>query len=167
MTGLLYVAIVALWAAVLIPMWLRRHDDDQARRIERHRTAMGTLAGMRRGDESRPRGSAARRRIMVLASLGALVLLTGAAWAMGMASGWWVLVAVTMTALFGAGIVITQRMEAHAKAQRALERSASAREARQRLRVHVNPEQEDLRERPLPTRSVSAPAWDEVFDQTA
>ena len=61
MTGLIYVAIVALWAAVLIPMWLRRHDDDQARRIERHRVAMGTLA--RIADEGEvAQGAAARRR---------------------------------------------------------------------------------------------------------
>ena len=26
-TGLIYVVIIALWVAVLIPMWLRRHDQ--------------------------------------------------------------------------------------------------------------------------------------------
>jgi len=49
MTGLIYVAIVALWAAVLIPMWLRRHDADEAHRLERHAEAMGTLARFRSG----------------------------------------------------------------------------------------------------------------------
>ncbi|MEZ5115320.1 MAG: hypothetical protein R2737_03540 [Candidatus Nanopelagicales bacterium] len=45
MTGLIYLAIVALWAAVLVPMWLRRHDQaNEARTADRFNTAMRTLS---------------------------------------------------------------------------------------------------------------------------
>ena len=45
MSGLLYAAIVAVWLAVLIPMWLRRHDDAaQSRSADRYTRAMRTLS---------------------------------------------------------------------------------------------------------------------------
>jgi hypothetical protein len=48
-TGLIYVAIIALWAAVLVPMWLRRHDHaSESRNVERFNTAMRSLSGSRR-----------------------------------------------------------------------------------------------------------------------
>lgn len=46
MTGLIYVVIIALWAAVLIPMWLRRHDQiSEVRSTARFSSAMKTLSG--------------------------------------------------------------------------------------------------------------------------
>lgn len=46
MTGLIYVVIIALWAAVLIPMWLRRHDQiSEVRSTARFSSAMRSLGG--------------------------------------------------------------------------------------------------------------------------
>lgn len=48
MTGLIFGTIVAAWAAVLVPMWLRRHDErNEARSVERFSSAMRVLS--RRG----------------------------------------------------------------------------------------------------------------------
>ena len=44
MTGLIYVVIIALWAAVLIPIWLRRHDQiSEVRSTARFSSAMRSL----------------------------------------------------------------------------------------------------------------------------
>lgn len=44
MTGLIYVVIIALWAAVLIPIWLRRHDHiSEVRSTARFSSAMKSL----------------------------------------------------------------------------------------------------------------------------
>ncbi|MFZ0322942.1 MAG: hypothetical protein WAN48_02295, partial [Actinomycetes bacterium] len=44
-SGLVYAVIVALWAAVLIPIWLRRHDDAAVTRsADRYSRAMRTLS---------------------------------------------------------------------------------------------------------------------------
>ena len=44
MTGLIYVVIIALWAAVLIPIWLRRHDQiSEVRSTARFSSAMNKL----------------------------------------------------------------------------------------------------------------------------
>lgn len=45
MTGLIYVVIIAVWAVVLVPAWLRRHDhQDPERSIGRFSRAMDNLA---------------------------------------------------------------------------------------------------------------------------
>ncbi len=80
MTGLIYVVIIALWAAVLIPMWLRRHDQiSEVRSTLRFSSAMKTL-----GRDTKVRGvvmsgstsarEASRRRVTVLAALSSLFL---------------------------------------------------------------------------------------------
>lgn len=44
MTGLIYIVIIALWAAVLIPIWLRRHDQiSEVRSTARFSSAMRSL----------------------------------------------------------------------------------------------------------------------------
>jgi hypothetical protein len=44
-TGLIYVAIIAVWAVVLVPAWLRRHDHlDPERSVDRFTRSMQTLA---------------------------------------------------------------------------------------------------------------------------
>lgn len=162
MTGLLYVAIVALWAAVLIPMWLRRHDDDQARRIERHRVAMGTLARFGAGQQATASQAAARRRRSILVTLCALSLLATGAWVLGMASGWLLAASLVVLAGFGGSMWLSRRVRVRDEALRAMERSVAAREERQRLRLHVTT--------PSPVvapRSTRSARLDEVFDQTA
>jgi hypothetical protein len=44
-SGLIYATIVVLWAAVLVPMWLRRHDEvTESRSVDRFQGAMRTLS---------------------------------------------------------------------------------------------------------------------------
>jgi hypothetical protein len=97
-TGLIYAAIVAAWAAYLVPLWLRRHDEvSRQKSLERYSSAMRVLSRetdgsryvARRRDEPlrvlapspkrsaaqfRARRAAAMRRRRVLS----LLLLTGA-----------------------------------------------------------------------------------------
>lgn len=45
MSGLIYAGIVVMWAAFLVPMWLRRHDEAvEAKSVDRFSTAMKVLA---------------------------------------------------------------------------------------------------------------------------
>ena len=182
MTGLIYVAIVALWAAVLIPMWLRRHDDDQARRIERHRVAMGTLARIADDAES-AQGTAARRRRVIVAAAATLGALGTAAWVAGLLPG--VVSALLWLPLLGFFPVafIAERRASRLAAERALD---IRRERRADRVARSNPRPAEWpggsAEPPLsgsptaapaaitprvPDARPSAPAWDEVFDQTA
>jgi hypothetical protein len=47
-SGLIYAAIVVMWAVVLVPMWLRRHDEaNESRSVDRFSAAMRILS--RRG----------------------------------------------------------------------------------------------------------------------
>ena len=56
-SGAIYAVIVALWAVVLIPMWLRRHDEaNESRSVDRYRGAMRSL--------SRRTGSSTREVLM-------------------------------------------------------------------------------------------------------
>ena len=42
--GLIYAVIIGMWALVLVPMWLRRHDEAQeSKSADRFARAMGTL----------------------------------------------------------------------------------------------------------------------------
>ena len=45
MTGLIYVAIIAVWAVVLVPAWLRRHDHlDSERSVDRFTRSLHALS---------------------------------------------------------------------------------------------------------------------------
>ena len=169
-TGLIYVAIVALWAAVLIPMWLRRHDDDQARRIERHRVAMGTLA--RIADEAEvAQGAAARRRRVIVAATATVGALGTAAWVAGLLPGIPALVLWMPFIAFLPAAVIAERRASREAAERALDARREHRiERSSRTRAATSTaDATDTRGVPSPvTRArATAPAWDEVFDQTA
>ncbi|MFZ5852780.1 MAG: hypothetical protein ACOYY2_15565 [Actinomycetota bacterium] len=65
MSGLIYAGIIAVWAVVLIPMFLRRHEGSESRSVDRFTTAMRLLR--RPGMRSRP---AATVRPASLASAG-------------------------------------------------------------------------------------------------
>jgi hypothetical protein len=61
-SGLLYAAIIGMWALVLVPMWLRRHDEAQeSKSADRFARAMGTL---RRGDAGSIGGGTTREVLM-------------------------------------------------------------------------------------------------------
>lgn len=68
-TGLIYVAIVAAWAAYLVPMWLRRHDErSRLKAVERYSSAMRVLSRRTDADDRaryvvRPKGSEVPRVI--------------------------------------------------------------------------------------------------------
>lgn len=163
MTGLIYVAIVALWAAVLIPMWLRRHDDDQARRIERHRVAMGTLARIA-DDPEAAQSAAARRRRVVLAVAATLGALGVVAWIAGFVPGAVAAVLWLPLIVFAPAVVISERRAKQAEALRALQ---DRRERRAAKSSHTDVERKSIPA--VPNDRVHPPAmeWDEVFDQTA
>ncbi len=89
MTGLIYLVIIALWAAVLIPMWLKRHDQvSEVRSTTRFSTAMRSLANQRSGENmpnpqqtrqhygNSAHERATQRRTMVLGALTALLAVT-------------------------------------------------------------------------------------------
>jgi hypothetical protein len=163
---LIYVAIVALWAAVLIPMWLRRHDDDQARRIERHRVAMGTLARIA-DDADVAQGAAARRRRIILAATATVGALATTGWVAGLLPGiitillWLPLLAYLPVA------VLAERRSARVSAERALDERRRARRAERSDRSARDIPAHTQAEVPMTRARVSPPAWEEVFDQTA
>lgn len=54
---MLYAVIIALWICILLPMWLRRHDDAlESRSVDRFSSAMRTLSG---------RGTPDRREVVM------------------------------------------------------------------------------------------------------
>lgn len=81
-TGLIYIVIIALWAAVLIPMWLRRHDQvSEVRSTARFGRSMNALASNEKLHDERVvmnkrHINASTRRAIVLACLAGLTLLT-------------------------------------------------------------------------------------------
>jgi membrane protein implicated in regulation of membrane protease activity len=168
-TGLIYVAIIALWAAVLIPMWLRRHDDDQARRIERHRVAMGTLARIA-DDPETAQSAAVRRRRVIIAATATLGALGSAAWIAGLLPGLVTAVLWLPLVAFLPAAVVTQRRASRAAAERALAERRQRRTMRDTVESMSRTIEEQ--EQPAPVQrpgSLAAPAvaWDDVFDQTA
>lgn len=86
-SGFLYVVIVGIWALVLLPMWLKKHDTDAGiRNVDNFRAAMATLSdgllapvptrpsvaskrAVRSGLDVIKRNSIARRRRVFFASL--------------------------------------------------------------------------------------------------
>lgn len=96
-TGVVFAVIIAMWAIVLVPMWLDRHDRaSEARSANRFNVAMRRL-GRSESAESEPAPrpapvlktraarQAARRRRNVLLGLGAVLLLTLATIMVGLA----------------------------------------------------------------------------------
>lgn len=174
MTGLIYVAIVALWAAVLIPMWLRRHDDDQARRIDRHRVAMGTLARLRGSEDADATARAAHRRRLALAALATVGAIGTAAWLLGFAPGMMTIILWLPFLAFVPVSVLAHRAASRRAAERALaERRQERRSRRVDRPVREQAVQRSVRARPevrvadRADASRGSAAWDDVFDQTA
>lgn len=175
-------AIVALWAAVLIPMWLRRHDDDQARRIERHRLALGTLARFRGAEEVDARSLATRRRRVALLGLAALGVIGSSLWLTGMVPGTVAILMWMPCVAFVPVYVMVHRRALNLAHERAI---ILRRESRRAERVQSLAAAQDSAvvshsSRPRrPSRppshpdvatpgGMSAPStWEEVFDQTA
>ncbi|MGH8775039.1 MAG: hypothetical protein ACRDWI_07660 [Jiangellaceae bacterium] len=124
-SGLIYAAIVAAWAAVLVPRWVRRHEEvDDARELDAARgvrvvprsaaTSRGRhpvvdlppadVGPMAVAEPDRGLGEsfavAARRRRRVLMMLAAILAVLGAGAAAGRLPGFAVTVPATMLAIF-------------------------------------------------------------------
>ncbi|MHB0928028.1 MAG: hypothetical protein ACYC3W_03770 [Candidatus Nanopelagicales bacterium] len=94
-SGLIYALVIGLWALVLLPTWLRNHEQvDESKQVDKFRRAMTELSksrvdvlensthrqvqvkhAVRAGLEPTPRLSAAERRRRVLAGLTGLQLI--------------------------------------------------------------------------------------------
>lgn len=124
MTGLIYVVIIALWAAVLIPIWLRRHDQiSEVRSTARFSSAMKSL-GKKDGREARRSGApvafdprtraqevAARRRAIVMGALSASLALTLVLAVVGAIPRWVpiLLAVVVLSYVIAAAVTSSQR----------------------------------------------------------
>ena len=66
--GLLYLVLVVVWAFVLIPMWLRKHDEaNENRSVDRFARALSSLSGRRdRKAEKSSGGAFLRARAVVM-----------------------------------------------------------------------------------------------------
>lgn len=124
MTGLIYVVIIALWAAVLIPIWLRRHDQiSEVRSTARFSSAMRSLGrkevreGRRSGEpaashpRTRAQEIAARRRAIVMGSSSAALALALVLAVVGVIPRWVpiLLAVVVLTYVIAAVVTSSQR----------------------------------------------------------
>ena len=195
MTGLIYVAIVGLWAAVLIPMWLSRHDADEAHRRERHETALGTLARFRSTSSTPTTATqrAIRRRRVIGVTLAALCASGAAAWALGLAGVWVLVLPLVLLGLFvvvavmAAGASRRQqdaRVQSAERRRESRERQSDQREvARTTRATRAAPAPGQVPAQPRPRREVAraqvkrphtrpvtpttASTFEDLFDQTA
>ena len=124
MTGLIYVVIIALWAAVLIPIWLRRHDQiSEVRSTARFSSAMKSLGKNEKSGRSARRGSssgrptsptqeaAAKRRAVVMGVLSAALAVVLAVAVVGLIPRWApiVLAVVVLTYVIAASMTSSRR----------------------------------------------------------
>jgi hypothetical protein len=150
-TGLIYVVIIALWAAVLIPMWLRRHDRiSEVRSTKKFSTAMQSLGSDRhraatlssyeahpagfekkarhRAEQARIANSAraAQRRLVVLSLLAVTVMFTLALALLSVISIIIPMVAAAVVLLFVVACAATASSRASSVAVKRTSRTASS-----------------------------------------
>ena len=144
-TGLIYIVIIALWAAVLIPMWLRRHDqisevrstarfENSMARLGRHDEVINHVGGrdhMNRQITWTPSG---KRRAIVLASLTGLTALTLLLALVSVAPQWMPILFGLLTAAF----MVASAMTASARTQAAPARVRRTSPASRGERTGVN-----------------------------
>lgn len=173
-TGLIYAAIVAAWAAYLVPLWLRRHDEAAASRsVDRFSEAMRVLE-RRRSAHLRPDSEpveppayqppyptpATRRRrtlvVLLAATTGVTVLVV-----LDVVEAWYLAVPCTVVVVFLAASIRAgrreretarrqwQRLRARAAELAELERAAAEAEAEAAAQpvVAVLPEEDYPRRR--------------------
>ena len=120
MTGLIYAVIIGLWAAVLIPIWLKRQDQvSEVRSTARFSSAMRSLGDRADSQQSdsaravaherefvspraRARNQSAKRRSVVLATLTSITALALIGTALGLISA---VAAITSGLLLGSFLV--------------------------------------------------------------
>lgn len=131
-TGLIYVVIIALWAAVLIPIWLRRHDQiSEVRSTARFSSAMKSLGKEKGKDKAKRKGggqvhmayddpreiarqAAAKRRAIIMGVLsGALALMLALAiFGLVPRTAPIVLAVIVLSYVIAAGLTSSQRGQA-------------------------------------------------------
>jgi hypothetical protein len=138
---LIYIVIIALWAAVLIPIWLRRHDQiSEVRSTARFSSAMRSLgkgngsennAGPRSARASnlafdprvRARETAAKRRAIIMGVLSAALALTLVLAVVNLVPRWApILLAVVVLSFVIATAVTSSRRSTKAPVSRRRER---------------------------------------------
>lgn len=101
MAALVYVVILAMWAAVLIPMWARRHDQSRSlRSVDDFRRALVTLSDDPKMQQMLPTSQAMGRRRRVYASLTGLLVLTAILWVARVVSAEVMLVPMSLMGAF-------------------------------------------------------------------
>lgn len=163
MTGLIYVAIIALWAAVLIPIWLRRHESDETRAVDRFDGAMRALGRFRRGPRTSAahaevsvkgasrvptaQSSAATRRRNIMIALAVVLVLSVIAWGVGRVPAAIPLIALVLLATF-VFIARRQAVAAARASRRSTRRDDSGRvegsSARTRRGAPARPQRRDV-----------------------
>jgi hypothetical protein len=151
-SGLIYAAIVAAWAAVLVPRWVRRNEEvEQAREVDlargvrvlprpdqvhkvggspSHRALQPDMDDASADDVTDRHGGdvgvAARRRRRVLLILTVVLAVTAAASIAGRLPGWIVAVPVALLAVF---LVLARRAAVAEARRRPVRRQRTARAA--------------------------------------
>ncbi len=101
-SGLLYLSIVVLWAAVLVPMWLKRLTQNELGSIDKFNRSMSLLGSVPQREVPTYRAmtptqlAAARRRRTVLV----LSAVTVFGSAVSIVTGFWLLMVIPATLLF-------------------------------------------------------------------
>lgn len=145
-TGLIYIVIIALWAAVLIPMWLRRHDQiSEVRSTARFENSMARLGShdeMRRNRGGRDHmnlthsmSPSAKRRAIVLASLAGMTALTLLLALFSVAPKWMPILFGLLTAAFMVASAMTASARTQAAPARVRRTSPASRSERTALPV--------------------------------
>lgn len=101
MTGLLYLIVIVMWAVVLLPIWLKQHDQKLVKNdlIEADLNQRTWRWQQREPMSARQLGFVRRRRVaMVLASALVATLVLGAA---GKISMFWSVAPILLTMVFG------------------------------------------------------------------
>ena len=101
MAALVYIVILAMWAAVLLPMWARRRDESRSlRTVDEFRRALTTLSDDPRMASLLPTSAAMHRRRRVYAGLAGLFCLMGMMWSAQIMAFGWLAVPVVLGAAF-------------------------------------------------------------------
>ena len=120
MTGLLYLIVVVMWAAVLVPIWLKSHDRAQVEKVLREEGAPSIKWRWQHREPLSPRELAFRRRrrssMTLFTGLAAAIVLS----ATGYISAYWIAMPTILIVGF---LAVVAKNAKHAAPQIALPQS--------------------------------------------
>lgn len=143
MAAVVYIVILAMWAAVLVPMWARQRDESRSlRTVDHFRRALVTLSDDPQMQQFLPVSSAMGRRRRVYAALLGLFVACAVLWIAQVADAALMLLPVCLGLLFTAAARRQVRAEnrqrdAAIRYLRARSRGMAAHPAGQSFRPHV------------------------------